>query len=527
MIQLTGVKLSVNSDETKLKKKICQVLKINPIDIISIKMIKRSLDARKKDNIIYVYNVVLELKNENKILAKGIKNVSIYNEPTYNIEKVNSKKRIAVIGYGPAGMFTTLCLAEAGLNVTVFERGQQVDERVESVDKFWKEGVLNIDSNVQFGEGGAGTFSDGKLTTRSKNIRITKVFKEFVDSGAPEEIMYVHNPHIGTDKLRDVVKNIRNKSIELGAKFNFNSKVQRIIFKDDEVKGLIVNGKEYEFDIVILAVGHSSRDTFEMLCDEGVDMRQKPFAVGFRIEHPQTLINKAQFGENYDIKRLGPAEYKLTNQTKDKRGVYTFCMCPGGFVVPSQSERDTIVVNGMSEYARNQVNANSALLVTVDSRDFKSEHPLAGIEFQREIERKAFILGGSNYNAPVQRLKDFIDDKVSTDFGNVLPSYKIGTTFANLRSIYSKDINDAIIESIEKLDNKVKGFSLDDAILTGVETRTSSPIRIERDKVTLESENKRNLYPCGEGSGHAGGIVSAAVDGIRVSEQIIEKLKDK
>ncbi|XMB66758.1 NAD(P)/FAD-dependent oxidoreductase [Mycoplasmatota bacterium zrk1] len=524
MLQITGLKLSINSDERKLKKKCAKYLGINIDDIVDFVILKRSLDARKKDNIIYQFNIGLELKNETIVLKRNIKNVMVYNEHRYDIKKISTDKKVAVIGYGPAGMYSAMCLAEAGFNVDVYERGEEIEKRIKSVNDFWINRNLNTESNVQFGEGGAGTFSDGKLTSRNKNIRTTKVLDELILAGAPSEISYVHNPHIGTDKLREVVKNIRNKTRKLGASIYFNTKLENVIIENESIVGIVVNGMEKNYDYVVLAIGHSSRDTFKMLYESGVRIEQKPFAVGFRIEHPQLLINRAQYGNEYNNPRLGPAEYKLTNQANG-RGVYTFCMCPGGVVVPSQSEINTVVVNGMSEYARDMPNANSAILVTIDRNDV-GDDVFSGVNFQRAMERKAFLLGGKNYNAPVQRVVDFINNKKTEKIGDINPSYKIGTTFANLREIYSDEINKVIVDSLEFFNKRVKSFSLDDAILTGVETRSSSPIRIVRDVKSLMSVNILNLYPCGEGCGYAGGIVSAAVDGIKISEKIIERAID-
>jgi hypothetical protein len=421
-------------------------------------------------------------------------------------------------------MFSALKFSQSGVNVTVFERGEEVDKRIQTVDDFIANRVLNTESNIQFGEGGAGTFSDGKLTARNKDDRGKWLFEEFVKAGAPEEILYVQNPHIGTDKLIKVVKNIRNEIISLGSNVLFNHKVTNIEPLDEGIN-LEVNGNKLFFDYVILATGHSSRDTVEMLYNNKCEIVQKPFAVGFRIEHQQKMINKAQFGPSHDNPILGAAEYKLTHQTTNNKGVYTFCMCPGGWVVAASSEEGMLAVNGMSEYNRDRVNANSALLVTVNSEDFKTDHPLAGIEYQRELERKAFYLGGSNYNAPIQTVRDFKNNVVTFSIDTVLPSYPIGITFANLRNVFSEEINKAFLEALDNFGNKLKGFDNDDAILTGIESRSSSPVRIVRDNISLQSTSFKHLYPTGEGAGYAGGIVSAAIDGIKVAEKILDLLK--
>lgn len=530
MLLITQLKVNIEILENDLLRIIAKKLKISSDKIIDFSIIRRSLDARRKDNILFVYNIRANVKDEKNILKAKIKNVSLFVEQIEEFDYSNidfdKNKKIAIIGFGPAGMFSALKLASNEINVTVFERGEEVDKRIKSIKRFEEHGVLNTESNIQFGEGGAGTYSDGKLTNRKKDIRGKWLFEELVNAGAPEEILYVHNPHIGTDKLINVVKNIRKKIINFGSTINFNSRVSNIEQSTEGIK-LTVNNEIQYFDYVILAIGHSSRDTIEMLYNNTFNIQQKPFAVGLRIEHQQLTINKAQFGPNYNNKRLGAAEYKLTNQTTNSKGVYTFCMCPGGYVVPSSSEEGMLVVNGMSEYKRDNVNANSALLVTVNEDDFLSKHPLAGIEFQRNLERKAYILGGSNYHAPIQTVEDFINDKATKKLGIVIPSYPIGYKFANLRSLFSNEINEAFIESFPKLGNKLKGFNQKDAILIGVESRSSSPVRITRNNDSLESVSWPNLYPTGEGAGYAGGIVSAAIDGIRVAEKIMDKLSKK
>ncbi len=518
LIQISGLKVPLNSTEHALKELIQKRLKLK--GDFSYEVVKRSLDARRKDQIQYVYNVVLDVPSEAKFLTGRFKNVTPYTKPVYEIEKFSPNKKVAVIGYGPAGIFASLCLQEAGFDVTVFERGEAIEDRDESVNHFFETTELNEESNVQFGEGGAGTFSDGKLTNRSSNVRNIKLFTELVKHGAPEDIMYVSNPHVGTDILKNVVTGIRQTYKSIGGKIQFNQKMKELIIKDNIVVGIKAD-QDYYFDFVILAIGHSSRDTFRTLYAQGVEITQKDFAVGFRIEHPQVDINKAQFGAEYNNPRLGAAEYKLVNQT-ETRGVYTFCMCPGGIVIPAQSQKDTVVVNGMSYHARSLENANSAVLVTVNDKDF-GDDVFSGVEFQEKIEALAYELGGNDYKAPVQTLKGFIENVVYP-LGNVKPSYPIGYKNTNLRSIYSESINKAIIESLVAFDRKLKGFGVEDAILTGVESRSSSPIRIVRDKITMES-NIQNLYPIGEGCGYAGGIVSAAIDGIKAYEKIRRKVE--
>ena len=525
MLQVSQVKVQLNNDDD-LKNIIAKKLRISVDQILSYTIHRRSLDARRKHDMSFVYSFLVEVRNESKVLSKNINNVSSHVNDNSVMDFLNKEysdsPKIAIIGFGPAGMFAALTFARAGINVTVYERGEEVDNRIKSIEEFKVNRVLNPNSNIQFGEGGAGTFSDGKLTNRKKDPLGKWLFEELVKAGAPEEILYVHNPHIGTDKLVHMVKNIRKEIISLGSKVLFNSTVTDIEKKEDGLH-ITVDGETLKFNDVVLAIGHSSRDTIEMLYRNQCDIIQKPFAVGMRIEHKQTLINKAQYGENHSHPKLGSAEYKLTHQTKSGKGVYTFCMCPGGLVVPSSSEEGMLVVNGMSEYKRDKVNANSALLVTVDEKDFQSSHPLAGVEFQRKLERRSFELGGSNYNAPVQRVVDYMNNVETSQLGDVLPSYSIGVKYANLRVLFSDSINQAFIEAIPKMGQKLKGFDSSDALFTGVESRSSSPVRIVRDKSSMQSTNFSGLYPTGEGAGYAGGIVSAAIDGIRVAKTILEK----
>ena len=502
MIQLNQLKIHVK-DKKSLLEHGSIILRVEQKDINNITILKRSLDARKKPSIFYVYNLKVETSKEKQILNSKIKNVSPYIEKPMELEflsKVHqTNEKIAIIGFGPAGMFASLALSIAGVSVDVFERGGAVENRMKSIEEFKKHRILNKESNVQFGEGGAGTYSDGKLTNHGMKARGKWLFQEFIEAGAPEEIMYVHNPHIGTDKLVTVVRNIRKKIERLGSKIYFDSKLTNIkkIVTGYELE---INGESRVYDRVILAIGHSARDTFEMLYNNQVKLEQKPFAVGFRIEHLQKMIDKAQYGNSDLHHELGAAEYKLVHHCKN-RSIYTFCMCPGGYVVPATSEEGQVVVNGMSEYKRDFVNANSAVLVTVDQDDFGSTHPLAGVKYQRTLEKKAFVLGGENYNAPVQLVADYIKNRTSKELGNVLPSYEIGYTLSNLRSVFSEEINQSMIEALEKFNQKVTGFSKGDSILTGVESRSSSPVRIIRDFDTLDSISHPLLYPFGEGAG--------------------------
>jgi len=528
MIRINEVKLSIDEDISLLKSKVAKQLRINPQDIVDYSIYKESIDARKKNEIYFVYVIDVNVKNEVQVLSKN-KNIRI--SPDYSYKSVEEgKNRLdnppIIIGSGPAGMFAALLLAQRGYRPILLERGSDVDTRTEDVEKFWKERKLNLDSNVQFGEGGAGTFSDGKLTTRIKDIRCRKILEEFVLAGAPEEILYSYKPHIGTDILKNVVKNIRQDIISLGGQVRFQSKVTDIIIENSIVKGVEINGSERLYTSeIILAIGHSARDTYEMLFDRGIKIRQKPFSIGVRIEHPQSLINLSQYKQHAEHPRLGAADYRLTYQCKNGRAAYTFCMCPGGTVVAAASEFNTVVTNGMSEYARDEQNANSALLVQINTEDFGSEHPLAGVEFQRKWERAAFELGGKDYCAPAQLVKDFIEDKESEKLGAVIPSYSPNAKLTNLKGCLPDYVTESMREAIIAMNKRLDGFAMDDAIMTGVETRSSAPIRIERDVESMESVNVKGLYPIGEGGGYAGGIISAAVDGIKAAEKIISKYR--
>ena len=492
----------------------------------NFRIIKESIDARRKGKIDFVYQVEFESDKEEEVVKRASNKDVIFEakEEIFKFEFGNQKlnHRPIIIGTGPAGLFAGLVLAQNGYKPILFERGANVDERDLHVKKFWMDRILNTESNIQFGEGGAGTYSDGKLTTRIKDKRCDYVLDEFVFSGAPEEIRYVAKPHIGTDILKDVVKNIRNRIIELGGEVHFNSKLTDLIITDGKIKSVVINNSiEIPAEAVVLAIGHSARDTYEMMFSKGVIISQKPFAIGVRIEHPQFMIDENQYGKFAGHPRLKAADYRLTYTTKSGRPVYSFCMCPGGVVVAAASEENTVVTNGMSEFARDKENANSAIVVGVNTTDFSSDHPLAGVEFQRKYEQLAFKVAGSNYNAPVQLVGDLLKDKNSTKLGNVKPSYPIGYNFVNLRDCLPSYVADSIKEALVDFDKKITNFASFDAILTGVETRTSSPIRIERNE-NLESVGVKGLYPAGEGAGYAGGIISAAVDGIKVAEKIMQ-----
>ena len=525
MIRVAEIKLSLEEDEIILVDKLARKLKIPVESILSYRIFKKSVDARKKNDIHFVYTLDVELMNEERILAihskKGVTKVP---KLSYEYEKIapDNIERPIVVGTGPAGLFAGLVLAQKGYRPIVLERGKPIDERAVDVGLFWSQGSLNTESNVQFGEGGAGSFSDGKLTTLTKNPRSRKVLEEFVKAGAPEEILYINKPHVGTDILRDVVKNIRKTIISLGGDVRFNSKVTNLIIKDGQIRGVQVNDNGIiNCDKVLLALGHSARDTFQMLYDNKVEIIQKGFSIGVRIEHPQVMIDERQYGEYANHPKLGAADYKLSAHFENGRSAYTFCMCPGGTVVAAASEENMVVTNGMSFHARDMDNANSAILVGVKPSDYGDEHPLAGVEFQRKWERMAFIAGGSNYKAPAQKVGDFLQDKSSEEIGQINPSYKPGVFMTDLRKCLPDYVTETLKKALVEFDKNIKGFANPDAIMTGVESRSSSPIRIQRDDEF--QSNIKGLYPVGEGAGYAGGIISAAVDGIRVAESIYDK----
>ena len=528
MIRINNLKFPIDYNDELLKKRVAKELRIDENSIEKLSLFRRSIDARNKNDINFLISVDVFLNtNENKALSKAKSNKAKITDPyEYKlpaIKKLNT--RPLVVGFGPAGMFAGLILAMSGANPIIIEQGKDCDSRVKDIENFIATGNLNTTSNIQFGEGGAGTFSDGKLNTGTKDIRARKVLIEFVNHGAPEEILYNAKPHIGTDNLRRVVKNIREHIIKLGGEVRFNTKLISIKTSEDKIKGAVVkeNNRDsiIEADNIVLAIGHSSRDTLKMLYESNIFMEQKPFSVGARIEHLRENIDKSQYGKYAGNKILGSAPYKLNVKTKNGRGAYTFCMCPGGEVVPATSEIDMVCTNGMSEFKRNAINSNSALLVSVFPSDYKSENPLAGIEFQRKIERNAFKFGGGGYSAPVQRVEDFLKNRNSSFIGEVKPSYKRGFNFARLDSFLPDYITDSMREAIIEMDKRLKGFACPDAVLTGAETRSSSPVRITRNSQTLQSISLIGLFPCGEGAGYAGGIVSAAVDGIKCAEKIL------
>lgn len=526
MIKINQLKLSIEHSKESLEDKIAKTLKIPKEQILHYEIAKRSIDARKKNEILYIYSIEVEVANEKKIVDRcKNQNVVLTKKTVYQTIKdgTQSMKHCpVVVGTGPAGIFCALKLAEDGFKPIVIERGEDVDKRVETVNTFWKENKLNNESNVQFGEGGAGTFSDGKLNTLVKDVtgRNTEVLRMFVEHGAPTEILYLNKPHIGTDRLRGVVKAMRNRIIQLGGEVRFETKLTDIQFEKEQVTSIEVNGKEtIPCDVLVLAIGHSARDTFEMLYTKKFDIKSKPFAIGVRMEHPQEIISKSQYGDSYT--KLPAADYKVTHQTSNGRGVYSFCMCPGGFVVNASSESDRLVVNGMSNYDRDEKNANSAIIVTVNPEDFDEDSPLAGMEFQRKWERLAYEEGKGK--VPVQLFGDFEANRPSTELRSMTPNLKGEYTLGNVRNCLPDYVCESIIEGVHAFDKKIRGFSKADAIMLGVETRTSSPIKMIRNEAF--EANIAGVYPCGEGAGYAGGITSAAMDGIKVYEMIVHKYK--
>lgn len=521
MLRITQLKLPVEHREDEIRKKLIKTLKIKESDLISYSVKKRSLDARKKPELFYNYTVDFTVANEAKVRKIAGSKVQEAKEKVYRAPacgEVRTAHRPVVIGSGPAGLFCAYLLALEGYRPIVLERGASVRERQKDVEAFWETGRLNPSSNVQFGEGGAGTFSDGKLNTLVKdaNGRNRFVLETFVKFGAPEEILYDQKPHIGTDVLIEVVEAMRTEIESLGGEFHFHSQVTEI---DAENRRLIVNGtEEIETDAAVLAVGHSARDTFEMLDRKGIHMEAKSFAVGVRVEHRQSTIDSSQYGRT-DRGSLPAAAYKLTEKLENGRGAYTFCMCPGGYVVNASSEEGRLAVNGMSYHDRAGENANSAVIITVTPEDYPGEGALSGVAFQRELEEKAWKAGAGK--VPVQRFGDFRDGKVSQSFGAITPSIKGAYTFGDVRGIFPETIAGSIEEGICAMGRKIHGFDSEDTLLSGVESRTSSPVRIVRDEEFTSSLSW--LYPCGEGAGYAGGITSAAMDGMKVAEAVIRK----
>jgi uncharacterized protein len=549
MLRITEIKLPIALADTlkhqddQIRAAILKRLEIPESELISFEIFKRGVDARKSHAILYVYNLDVTVKNEAKLLARFKKDPHIKPAPDTNYHFVatqpssqqtgSTAARPVVVGFGPAGIFAALILAQAGFKPIVLERGKEVRKRTKDTWGLWRKRTLNPESNVQFGEGGAGTFSDGKLYSQIKDTKhySRKVLQEFVKAGAPEEILYVSHPHIGTFRLVGMVEDMRNTIISLGGEIRFESRVTDIAIEHQQVQGVTLHTGEFiATQHLVLAVGHSARDTFEMVHAKGIYVEAKPFSIGFRIEHPQSLIDRARYGKSYSddiLQKLGAADYKLVHHASNGRSVYSFCMCPGGTVVAAASEPNRVVTNGMSQYSRNERNANAGIVVGITPEVDYPGHPLAGVEFQRQLESQAYVVGGSNYSAPGQLIGDFLANRPSTQFGEVTPSYTPGVHLTNLDSVLPEFAISAIREAIPAFAKQVPGFDLADGVLTGVETRTSSPIRIKRDDNTLQSINTKGLFPCGEGAGYAGGILSAAVDGIKVAEAVSLSLIEK
>ena len=537
MLRLTNIQLPLDHEEADIKLAILDTLSISDDQLIDFTVHKRGYDARKKAKIVLIYTLDVDTRLNEELLEKFAKDSQVKVSPDMSYNFVAQapevlSQRPVVIGFGPCGLFIGLVLAQMGFKPIILERGKEVRQRTKDTFGFWRKKILNTESNVQFGEGGAGTFSDGKLYSQVKDKKhySRKVLHEFVDAGAPEEILFVSKPHIGTFKLVTMIEQMRAKIIGLGGEIRFEQRVDEFHFDEEQgadghkrINGLtLASGERIDTNYVALAVGHSARDTFEMLVKNKVSVKAKPFSVGFRIEHEQSVIDDARFGDNAGNEILGAADYKLVHHCNNGRSVYSFCMCPGGTVVAAASEEGRLVTNGMSQYSRHERNANSAIVVGIEPSDFANKDDpsdvLSGIEFQRCLEETAFKLGGENYDAPVQLVGDFLAGRKSGEHGEVSPSYKPGVKYCDLSETLPDYAIAAIREALPAFERKIKGFSMNDATLTAVETRTSSTIQITRDRESLQSINVEGLYPAGEGAGYAGGILSAGIDGIKVAE---------
>lgn len=533
MLRLTEVKLPLDHPDSALEAAILARLGIAPADLVAYRVFRRAYDARKPAHIFLIYTLDVEVRDEPSVLERhrGARHIGPTPDMSYRFvtqARPGENRRPIVIGTGPCGLFAGLVLAQMGFRPIILERGKSVRERTQDTWALWRQGRLDPESNVQFGEGGAGTFSDGKLYSQIKDPRYLgrKVLEEFVRAGAPQEIVYVSKPHIGTFRLVKMVENLRATMLALGAEIRFQSKVEELLIDTDasgrrQVRGVrLADGSVLASEHVVLAIGHSARDTFQMLYDQGVYIEAKPFSIGVRIEHPQALIDQARFGRFAGHPLLGAADYKLVYHAKNGRTAYSFCMCPGGQVVAATSELGRVVTNGMSQYSRAERNANSGLVVDVSPETDFPGHPLAGIDFQRHWEALAFAAGGGTYRAPAQRVGDFLAGRPSTALGSVLPSYQPGIALTDLATCLPDFVVATLREALPVFGRQIRGYDMADALMTGVETRTSSPVRIKRHADRLESVNTHGLYPAGEGAGYAGGILSAGVDGIKVAEAV-------
>jgi Uncharacterized FAD-dependent dehydrogenases len=540
MLRIHEIKCGLDERQDLIPLRIIKKININGLEIRDFQLVKESVDARDKSDIRFVYSADFvpylpgkDLADAEAFLLAKCKNVKLERSPDMKYHPVEQGSeemlhRPVIAGFGPCGMFAGLILSEFGYRPVILERGKPIEERIRDVERFWESGVLDEESNVQFGEGGAGLFSDGKLTTQIKDLRVRKVLEEFVEAGGAPELLYKQKPHIGTDVLRRIVLNIRKKIILNGGEILFQSKLTDLAVKETAEKGslkaVFVNGdRRIDTENLILAIGHSARDTFRVLDSRGIAMAQKPFSIGVRIEHPQRLINESQYGKDWESYGLGAADYKLSFHCENGRGVYTFCMCPGGYVIGAASQKGCVVTNGMSYNDRGSALANSALLVDVRTEDFSNDSPLAGVEFQEKYERLAYEAGGSSYHAPAQTMKDFMQRSDSIEEGQLSPTYRPGIVWTDLSKCLPEFAVEAMREAIPALGRKLRGFDMDDAVMTGLETRSSSPVRITRDQNFMGS--LEGVYPAGEGAGYAGGIMSAAVDGIRIAEEIISRYK--
>ncbi len=535
MLRLTNIQLPLEHTDADLRSAIMSKLVIKDSELVSYRVYKRSYDARNKKNIVFIYSLDVDTCKNSQLIAQFAEDTHVRPKPDDQYRFVTQApdiltERPIIVGMGPCGLFVGLILAQMGFKPIILERGKAVRERTVDTFGLWRKRNLNTESNVQFGEGGAGTFSDGKLYTQIKDPHHhgRKVIEEFVIAGAPEEILYLSKPHIGTFRLVSMIEKMRGTIESLGGEIRFEQRVDDVLIADKRVQGVVLaNGETLYSQHIVFAIGHSARDTFKMLYDKGVYIEAKPFSIGFRIEHPQSLIDQCRFGDYAGNELLGAADYKLVHHCKNGRSVYSFCMCPGGTVVAATSQAGHIVTNGMSQYSRNERNANSAIVVGINPEQDYPGHPLAGLELQNTLEKQAFILGGENYDAPAQLVGDFLNNKTSVALGKVEPSYKPGVKLVDLGACLPEYAISAIREAIPVFAKKIRGFAMHDAILTGVETRTSSPIRIKRNSKSLQSINIKGFYPAGEGAGYAGGILSAAVDGIKIAETLALDMVNK